>query len=121
MKVVLFLIFSSIFLGCASRVGSFQVKNSEAKTPDCEVDVYLSKDVVKRDTEDLCLIDATTGSTLGNRRTVDEAIESAIPQACVCGADAIILKESHTEGASFWGWGHSSVILRAVKYKKGKK
>ena len=101
--------------GCAST-GVTPIKMAPPRHKNCTLDVYTSPLEVRREYEVLCLIDSTSGRTLGNDRTVRGAIAEAKPYACRCGADAVIIMDATTTTATPMAYGEGTVVLRAIRY-----
>jgi len=81
----------------------------------CMLDIYTNTAEITRPYEELCLIDSRTGITAFHYRTAAEAIRQARPEACRCGADAMIVASARTEGAAF-GWGMGAAVIKAIHY-----
>ena len=106
---------SLLLVACASA-GVTRLRAAPPKPEGCNLDIYSSQDEVKREHEVLCVIDATSGRTLGDDRTVRGAIKQAGPEACRCGADAMVIMNSSTTTANAAGWGEGTVVVRAIRY-----
>lgn len=104
-----------MFVACAST-GVTRLRTAPSKPDNCNLDIYTSENEVKREHEVLCMIDATSGRTLGDDRTVRGALANARPEACRCGADAMVVMSSSTTTASAAGWGEGTVVVRAIRY-----
>lgn len=105
-----------VLSGCSS-VGSTQLKQAESKPPNCELDIYSGKDEIKRPYEAICLLDSRTGTTAFHKKTASAAIENAKPAACACGADAILVEQTDTNGVTLMTWGQGKAVLRGIRYK----
>ncbi|HPA51504.1 MAG TPA: hypothetical protein PLP50_07870 [Thermoanaerobaculia bacterium] len=118
MKLTLAVVIASLALvGCGST-GVLPVGNASAlpKPEGCQVAVFDSEEDVGRPFEKLCIIDAKTGSTLYNDRSVSGAMKRVNAAACQCGADAVIVKAMGKQGVSAWDWGSSKVSVVAIRY-----
>lgn len=113
-------IFLSLFfllcISCAA-VGVTKVHNYDSKPKNCSLDVYTSQAEIKRQYEVACLIDSRTGSTLFHSRTGSAAIEQARPEACGCGADAIVVESAGSKGVDYSSWGEGTAVIKAIKYR----
>jgi hypothetical protein len=104
-------------LACScGSVGVTQVTPAQPLRRDCVLDIYTSEAEVKRPYTVVCLLDAQTGTTAFTSKTIAAAIEKAKPEACKCGADAIIFVAGDTEGASLVGWGRGRALVKAIRY-----
>lgn len=112
----MFIISSLIIVACAS-VGVTISKSVAARPKGCNLDVYFSESEIKRPYDVIALIDSKTGSNLN--KTVAKAIENAKPQACKCGADAILVGQTNTVTVA-GGGGYGSAILKCIKYTDNK-
>jgi hypothetical protein len=104
-----------LLVGCAST-GVTHIRAAQPKPAGCEFDLYTAEAELKRPYEVLCLIDATSGHTLFHDRTVRGALEQAKPEACECGADAIVLVNATTTTATAERYGEGTAIVRAIRY-----
>ncbi len=104
-------------ISCAS-VGVSTLKQYPAKSENCRLDIYTSRDDISKSFEVISVIDSRTGSTLFHSRTAAQAIENARPYACQAGADAILIKNAGTTGVGYSSWGEGNAIIEAIKYKK---
>lgn len=101
--------------GCAT-VGVTRLGQAEPRNKKCSLDVFTNESEVKRQYQNVCLIDSKTGSTLGDNRTMAGAIDIIRPEACKCGADAIVLMGGRSEGMNFWSNGQGFATVKAIKY-----
>jgi len=107
-----------IFVSACSSVGVTKMNHYQAKSENCELDIYSSENEVKKEYTVACLIDAQTGSSLFHDRTAAGAINEAKPKACECGADAIIVVATDREGGNYWrSTSVGKATIKAVKYK----
>ena len=106
-----------LLAGCSS-VGKTQLVTATPKPANCQLDIYSSEKEIKRPYTPVCVIDSRTGTTAFHDKTASAAIRNAKPQACECGADAILIKQMDTEGMTFMTWGKGEAILQGIKYKK---
>lgn len=102
-----------LLAGCAST-GVVQVGASRfaAKPEGCKLDVYASREDVKRPFEAICLISSESGRTLFNDRSDEGRIEAVREKACACGADAVIMRDL-VRSATQFGVGYSGVRVSA--------
>ena len=115
-KMMLPLTMALVSASCA-RVGVMRVKSEPPKPSHCKLDVYTSEKEVTVPFEVLCLIDAQTSPNAFASKTVAAAVEKAKPEACKCGADAIIFVGGDTEGPNFWSGGRGRAMIKAIRYK----
>ena len=104
--------------GC-NKVGVVRLSSVSRRAPKpatCHLDVYTSKQAVKRRFVEVCLIDSRTGTTAFHDKSAASAIENARPAACRCGADALLIARTDTEGVSLAGWGQGKAIIKAIAY-----
>jgi hypothetical protein len=105
-----------LVIGCGG-VSVTRVRAAEPKHSTCEPDVYNEGAPISRPYEILCELEAETGSTLFHSKSVRTAIEKAKESACECGADAIIVHGTDTEGPGMTsGWGQSTAKVTAIGY-----
>src|SRR3989338_5908689 len=95
---------TTLLTSCAS-VGVSRIKEYPSKGQNCQLDVYTDKSEISKPFEVISLIDSRTGTTLLHDRTASSAIEEAKPYACDCGADAVLIETTDTEGIGFNSWG----------------
>lgn len=88
-KRAVFLLGAAWVASCMST-GVTTVKAAPSRAWDCHLDFYPDPSAVHRKYEDLCLIDANTGSAGWGNNSVHDAIEQSRHAACTCGADAIV-------------------------------
>ena len=102
-----------LLAGCAST-GVVQVGASRfaAKPEGCKLDVYASREDVKRPFEAICLISSESGRTLFNDRSDEGRVEAVREKACACGADAVIMRDL-VRSATQFGVGYSGVRVSA--------
>ncbi len=105
--------------GCASvgvtRLGGYSYP---PKSSDCNLLVFTDVKSVTRKYVEICLIDSRTGQSAFDNKTVQGAIEAAMPKACEAGCDAIIVQSGDTEGANLMGWGSGRAIITGIKFIK---
>lgn len=94
------------------------IKEYPAKPYDCPLDVYMIEDDVKKPYEEICILDSKTGTNLFSRKTFEQAIKLAKPKACLCGADAILVKSVDKQGINLLHYGRGSAVVMGVKYLK---
>lgn len=111
-----FPVFLCVVVGCAS-VSATPVKPGVAKPENCALELFSSETEVKRPYEVACLVDATSGRTVFADKTVTGALEKARPEACACGADAMLILSASAKGWSFnEGAGEATAIIRAIRF-----
>jgi len=52
------------------------------------------------------------------KKTYKQAIELAKPQACECGADAIIVFSVDKQGVNLMNWGQGKAVVKGIRYKQ---
>jgi hypothetical protein len=107
----------SLSLAACSSVGSTQLKQANARPADCKLDIYSSVKEINRPYEPVCIIDAKTGTTAFDDKTASGAVKLAMPKACACGADAILIEGMETNGMTFMTWGEGKAMLKGIRYK----
>jgi len=114
-KCVLFL--SLAALGCASS-GSVQVSSSAAqpKPENCEIELFVSEQDIKRPLERVCIVSARTGTSVFEDKSPEAAVKHAKAEACKCGADALVLTDMERQGVTWTGWGKSQVKATAIRF-----
>jgi hypothetical protein len=105
-----------IGLSCASSSMTPMGPGAMPKPPNCAFDVYMTEQEVRVPNRTLCMLEATSGRTLAHDRTVGGAINELRPRICQCGADAIVLVNANTSGASAFGYGEGSVVAKGIQY-----
>lgn len=85
---------------------------------DCRLEVYASENEVDRGFETVCIIGVRTGTHIFAEKGVGGALNQARPQACECGADALILLTAREDATLLSGEGKAT--LRAIRYLDGK-
>ena len=107
---------ATLAVSCATATAT-RVNPGHAKPENCKLDLFTSESEVKRPYQVACLIDATSGRTLFADRTINGALEQARPEACSCGADAMLLMSATTKGWSAnEGYGEGTAVVRAIRY-----
>lgn len=109
---------ASLTLTACGSTGVLKVGNAKAepRADGCDIAVFESEEDVGRPFEKLCLIDAKTGSTLYNNRSVSGAMKKVNAAACQCGADAVIVRAVEKKGVSLTSWGSSKASVLAIRY-----
>jgi hypothetical protein len=108
---------AGLALSCASSSMTPLGPPAYPKPPNCAFDVYMSEQEVQVPARTLCMLEATSGSTLVHNRSVQGAINELRPKACQCGADAIVLVNAQTTGASLMGgYGQGSLVAKGIQY-----
>src|SRR5216684_227236 len=108
----------TLTVGCGT-VTVTKVRAASPKPAECRLDVYKNEAKISKAYETVCKLQAETGTTLFADKSVAGAIEKARPEACACGADALILQDSDVEGAGFTGWGKGKATITAIRYTDG--
>jgi len=98
-------------------VGVTKIAEAPAKPKNCKLDMYASESEVKHPFETVCMLDSKTGTALFDDRTIAGATAQARPQACKCGADAIVITGGRAEGTNFWTNGQGFSVMKAIRYK----
>lgn len=101
--------------GCTS-VGVTPVNNFAAKPASCQLDIYVSESEIQRSYQTACLIDSRTGTTAFHRKNAAAAIDHARAEACGCGADAMLINATDTQGVTMTTWGQGKAIIQAIRY-----
>ena len=105
---------------CQSACGKDRSREQESLVPwHCQLEVFGSEADITRPFVVLCVIESKTGGTIFDRHSVDAAMDQLRPDACKCGADALLLIDMTKEGAlsSFSaGWGRGMVKVKAIKW-----
>ena len=114
MRCVGSLVIVVFLVGCAS-VGVTKMKTVPPKPDNCNLDKYSSREDVKRSFEVVCMLDAKTGESLLDDKTVAGAIRLAQADACRCGGDGIIVESARREPVG-WTWGAGSAVLTVIQY-----
>lgn len=102
-----------IAFGCAS-VSVAHFDEAPARPRECKLDLYQSKDEIKRPFETVCVIGVHTGTSIFAHKGIGGALEKAKPKACECGADAMVIM-SASEGG-MWTSGQGKAEVRAIRY-----
>lgn len=118
MKKLVVLVAASLALVACGSTGVLPVGTAAAvpKPEGCQIAVYDDEKDVGRPFEKLCLIDAKTGSTLYNNRSISGAMKKVNKAACACGADAVIVQKMEKKGVSLASWGSSKVTVIAIRF-----
>ncbi|WP_299409458.1 serine protease [Acaryochloris sp. IP29b_bin.148] len=98
--------------GCTPLVDTI----APAKPKKCVIKLYTAETDIKRPFEKLCLLNASTGSTLFSNKSPEEATKRLKQAACKCGADAIIINDVNREGTSAFSWGKSTAKGIGIRY-----
>lgn len=104
---------------CAS-VDVARMKTVPSKAPNCAVDVYSEIAAIKRKYEVVCVLGSSTGTSLFADKSIQHAIDIAKPEACKCGADAILVENVSKTGMSLTGYGQGSASIKAIIYTSSK-
>jgi hypothetical protein len=100
--------------GCAST-GVTQIKAAPPRDKNCNLEIFTNVSEIKRPYEVVCIIDARTGNTSDDKTTAG-AIKLTKPDACKCGADAILIENLSTQGVTAFSWGEGRAIVKAIKF-----
>ena len=114
-RLLLFYIGFLLFVSCAT-VGVTVIKSYPPKDSNSPLDIYTSKDDIKRPYEVICLLDSQTGTTAFSDKTAAAAIENSKAAARKCGADAILVESVDRQGATYASWGSGKAIIKGIKY-----
>lgn len=104
---------SMVFLTSCANVGVTTIKAAPPKPENCSLDIYTDESEIKRPFEVLCLIDSSTSRSIFATKTGAAALEKAKPEACKCGADAIIITEI---GKMDTIDAQGKAVLKAIRY-----
>ena len=105
-----------LLAGCATT-GTARVAPGAPKAENCALAVHASEREVGRPFETVCLLDAKTATHLFADKSVEAAVARLRPEACRCGADALLLTRTEQEGVTFWSWGQGRASAAAIRYK----
>ncbi len=114
-KYIILTAFLLALSSCAS-VGVTKLNPAEPKEKNCALEIFSSESEIKKPFEVLCLLDSGTATNAFADKTVAGAIQLAKPEACKCGADAILILNGNTEGMSLTGWGRGTALLKAIRF-----
>ncbi len=115
-RIFLLLTVGSLIASCAT-VHVNVLKEYPPKPMDCELDVYMIADDIKRPHEEICILESFTGTNLFSKKTFEQAIKLAKPKACKCGADAILVASVDKQGVNLLHWGQGRAVVRGLRYK----
>lgn len=89
------------------------------KPKSCPIQVFYNESEVPRPFEVLCTIESGTGLSLFHDRSVTGAIAGAKEEACLCGAEAIIVEKTRNAGISFLSQdgNRAKATVKAIRYK----
>lgn len=118
-KISLICATALIFSSCAS-VDVARIKSLPPKGENCALDTYSDVTSVKKSYEVACVLGSSTGTSLFADKSIQHAIDLAKPEACKCGADAILVEHVSSTGMSLTGYGQGSASIKAIVYT-GKK
>jgi hypothetical protein len=104
---------SMVLLPSCANIGVTTIKASSPKPENCILDIYTDEREIKRPFEVLCLIDSTTARSVLATKTGAAALEKAKPEACKCGADAILITEI---GKMATMDAQGKAVLKAIRY-----
>ena len=105
-----------VLASCAS-VDVAKMKTVPAKAENCILDIYSEASAIKKPYEVACILGSSTGTTLFADKSVQHAIDIAKPEACKCGADAILVDSVSKTGMSLMGYGQGAASIKAIVYK----
>ena len=118
MKQIIILFMACIAWSCAV-VKVESVSNKEQPKPsNCKLDVYYSKNDVKRKYIVACEIYSRTGGSLFANKSLKGAIKKAKPKVCSCGADALFVESSNESEMNMVSWGKTDAKIIAIKYQE---
>jgi hypothetical protein len=102
-------------------VGVTRLKFATSRPENCRLDIYSSTEEVQRPGEAVRMIDSKTSSKWFADKTVAQPIENAKPDACACGADALVVLSAKADGPGGlrpFSWGSGFSLLRAIRCTK---
>lgn len=109
--------------GCASTQMT-RLRQAQAKAPFCDIEV-VNIPPQDRAFEEVCIIEARGSQMLFDGKSVQSLIGEMKSQACECGADAMVIKNSRAGGLNlFWFADRpeaSAVGIRYLANRDGKK
>lgn len=108
--------FLAILASCAS-VDVAKIKTLPPKKENCSLDIYSEASAIKKPYEVACVLGSSTGTTLFADKSIQHAIDIAKPEACKCGADAILVDNVSKTGMSLTGYGQGTASIKAIVYK----
>jgi hypothetical protein len=116
-KAVLLMLVSLALLlaGCAGTSVS-SIKPSTPKPSDCHIEVFLHSSAVQRPNEVVCHLESRTGASLFHDHSISKAIQVAKPDACRCGADAIVLESKKEAKLSLTSTYRGRATLNAIRF-----
>lgn len=104
--------------GCAS---TGMVKTGVARAPkpaDCQLEIFASREEVKRPYDAVCLVSSESGSTLFDDRSDEGRLRAVSEQACACGADAIVIRDMSRTATRFGvGYSQARISIEAIAYR----
>ena len=93
------------------------LKEYPPKSRNCKLDVYTIEEAIQKEYEEICILDSETGTNLFSKKTYAQAIELAKPDACLSGADAILVTSVEKVNANMISWGKGRAVLTGIRYK----
>lgn len=109
--------FLFILTNCAS-VGVQRLNSAQSKAADCNLKIFLTESEIKEPYESVCLLDAKTSTSMFSDHSMAGAIDHMKPEACKCGADAMLIIGGRSEGMSFWTNGQGFATAKAIRFTK---
>ena len=110
---------STFLLSGCGGVSATRVNPGEPKSEGCQLEIFAAESEVEREFVTACLINSQTGTTAFADKSASAAIEKAKPEACECGADALLIESSGKEGptqAAIYGQGQATI--RAIRFEQ---
>ena len=93
----------AIAQGCATtQVAHLGEKTYPSKSENCKMPI-LTEAPKDRKYEEVCLINGRGGQSVFESKDVEDLLPELKSEACKCGADAVILKNSKAGGYNFVG------------------
>jgi len=105
-----------VSVSCAT-VNVDHVKSAPPRPDDCKLDLWRDVDAIPVKFVTVCRIQSASGTTLFADRSKKAVIDEIRPEACRCGADALLLVSTDVEGVGMSaGWGKTSAEIKAIRY-----
>lgn len=106
--------------GCAST-GMVKTGSARGSKPaDCQLEIFASREEVKRPFDTVCLVSSESGSTLFSDRSDEGRLRAVSERACACGADAIVIREMSRSATRFGvGYSQARISIEAIAYRPG--
>lgn len=115
-RYISILILCTCFSSCAAVIVNV-LKEYPPNSKDCHLDIYVSEKDIPKPFENICILYSQTGTNLFSKKTFEHAIERAMPKACLCGADAIIISAGDEKEMNLVSYGQGSALLTGIRYQ----